>query len=144
MALETSEMDRYGLHLSYKKSGWIPMLLRRFMIANVHFVVRALDFPGLSFEYKDNTMEIQRKSNGNTMEIQATRDKCTIAILKCRRSIGIHPDVFYRTGEVNIYPFQTFLAPSERFEAGESAGIFFCSVSRERSHGSQVWTGTHV
>ena len=66
MALETSEMDRYGLHLSYKKkSGWIPMLLRRFMIANVHFVMRALDFPCLSFEYKDNTMEIQRKCNGN-------------------------------------------------------------------------------
>ena len=64
-----------------KKSGWIPMLLRRFMVANVHFVVRALDLPGLSFEYKDNTMEIQRKYNGNTMEIQATRDKCTIAIL---------------------------------------------------------------
>ena len=32
---------------------------------NVHFVMRGLDFPCIPFEYKDNTMEIQWKCNGN-------------------------------------------------------------------------------
>ena len=49
---------------------------------NVHFVMRGLDFPCIPFECKDNTMEILWKYNGNAMEIQATRVKCTFAVRK--------------------------------------------------------------
>ena len=92
------------------------MLLRHFRIASVHFVARGLDFHCIIFVFK-----------GKTGEIQGTHDKVYVCYHKTSKKYRNPSRFFSRTGEVHniIYPFLTFLTPSERFEAGESAGNYF-------------------